>query len=84
MNQVIREYMEDFMVSAMSLFMFNRFYIILQGSVNIYRLDEDSSKKIELPFDTVTEFAKLDGDPEKREQLINQTFGNFVITLRKA
>lgn len=60
-----------------------RFYIILQGSVNIYRLDEDSPKKIELPFDTVKEFAKLDDDPEKREQLINQTFGNFIVKLCK-
>lgn len=51
--------------------------------MNIYRLDEDSSKTIERHFDTVTEFAKLDNDPEKREQLINQTFGNFVVTLCK-
>ena len=63
--------------------MSNRFYIILQGSVHIYRLDEDSPKVIERHFDTITEFAKLDADPEKREQLINQTFGNFVVTLGK-
>lgn len=59
----------------------NRFYIILQGSVNIYRLDDDSPKAIELNIDTVTEFAKLDDDPDKREELIAQAFGNYIVTL---
>jgi hypothetical protein len=51
--------------------------------VNIYRLDDDSPKAIELKFDTVTEFAKLDNDPDKREELIAQAFGNYIVTLSK-
>ncbi|CAF1355657.1 unnamed protein product [Rotaria magnacalcarata] len=57
------------------------FYIILQGSVNIYRFDEDGPKPAELEFDTVSEFTKLDSDPEKREELIAQAFGNYIVTL---
>ncbi|CAF3379761.1 unnamed protein product [Rotaria socialis] len=57
------------------------FYIILQGSVNIYRLDDDSPQAIPEDFDSVTEFTKLDAEPEKREELIIQTFGNYVVTL---
>jgi hypothetical protein len=60
-----------------------RFYIILQGSVNIYRLDDDSPKSIQIAFDTITEFAELDADPEKREELISQAFGNYIVTLGK-
>ena len=62
---------------------FLRFYIILQGSVNIYRLDDDSPKAVELGFDTVTKFRELDDDPDKREQFINQAFGNYIVTLSK-
>lgn len=61
--------------------MYIRFYIILQGSVNIYRLDDDSSQPINVEFDTVAEFAQLDSDPEKREQLIAEAFGNYIVTL---
>ena len=60
-----------------------RFYIILQGSVNIYRFDEDGPKPAALEFDTVKEFARLNDDPEKREELIAEAFGNFVVTLGK-
>lgn len=62
---------------------FNRFYIILQGSVNIYRFDEDGPKPASLDFDTVKEFSNLDDDPNKREELIGQIFGNYVVTLGK-
>jgi len=65
------------------LFVINRFYIILQGSVNIYRLDDDSPKAIELDFDTVTEFPKFDVEPDKREQFIAQAFGNYIVTLSR-
>jgi hypothetical protein len=65
------------------LFIIYRFYIILQGSVNIYRLDDDSPKAIELDFDTVTEFPKLDVEPDKREQFISQAFGNYIVTLSR-
>ncbi|CAF1203073.1 unnamed protein product, partial [Adineta ricciae] len=57
------------------------FYIILQGSVNIYRFDEDGPKPEPLEFDTVTEFAKLDNDSDKRDELIADAFGNYVVTL---
>ena len=49
--------------------------------MNIYRLDDDNPKPIEVNFDTITEFASLDDDPDEREQLILHTFGNYVITL---
>ncbi|CAF4960981.1 unnamed protein product, partial [Rotaria magnacalcarata] len=48
---------------------------------NIYRFDEDGPKPAELEFDTVSEFTKLDSDPEKREELIAQAFGNYIVTL---
>jgi hypothetical protein len=64
-------------------FILNRFYIILQGSVNIYRLDDDGPKPGPLEFDTVKEFSKLEVDPDKREELIAQTFGNYIVTLGK-
>ncbi|CAF3920227.1 unnamed protein product, partial [Rotaria sordida] len=57
------------------------FYIILQGSVNIYRCDEDGPKSTPHDFDTVKEFSKLDHDPDKREELIAQEFGNYIVTL---
>ncbi|CAF0882557.1 unnamed protein product [Rotaria sordida] len=57
------------------------FYIILQGSVNIYRCDEDGPKSAPHDFDTVKEFSKLDHDPDKREELIAQEFGNYIVTL---
>lgn len=60
---------------------FYRFYIILQGSVNIYRFDDDGPKSETLVIDTVKEFAKLDVDPDKREELIGQFFGNYIVTL---
>ena len=59
------------------------FYIILQGSVNIYRLDDEAVKSTPLPFDTVKEFARLDVEPEKREELIAEVFGNYIVTLGK-
>lgn len=62
---------------------FIRFYIILQGSVNIYRYDEDGQKPAELNFDSVTEFSKLEHDPDKREEIIAQAFGNYIVTLGK-
>ncbi|CAF4127721.1 unnamed protein product [Rotaria sp. Silwood2] len=63
-------------------FFFNtRFYIILQGSVNIYRLDDDTPQPTLIDIDTITEFAQLDADPEKREELIAQAFGNYIVTL---
>jgi len=58
-----------------------RFYIILQGSVNIYRFDDDGPKPEPLVIDTVREFNRLDVDPDKREELIAQSFGNYVVTL---
>ncbi len=58
-----------------------RFYIILQGSVNIYRSDDEGPEP--LVIDTVTEFTKLDADPDKREELIAQAFGNYIVTLGK-
>lgn len=61
----------------------HRFYIILQGSVNIYRFDEDGPKPEPLEFDTVTEFAKLDNDSDKRDELIADAFGNYIVTLGK-
>ena len=61
----------------------DRFYIILQGAVNIYRLDDESSKPIDVDLDTIAKLADLDGDPERRELLIGQTFGNYVVTLGK-
>lgn len=60
-----------------------RFYIILQGAVNIYRLDDDHSNPIEIPFDLLTKLPQLDDDPDQRESLIIQTFGNYVVTLCK-
>ncbi|CAF2902090.1 unnamed protein product [Rotaria sp. Silwood2] len=57
------------------------FYIILQGSVNIYRFDEDGPKQASPEFDTIKEFSKLDHDPNKREELIAQEFGNYIVTL---
>ncbi|CAF0826170.1 unnamed protein product [Rotaria sp. Silwood1] len=57
------------------------FYIILQGSVNIYRFDEDGPKQAPLAFDTIKEFSQLDHDPDKREELIAQEFGNYIVTL---
>lgn len=62
-------------------FFSNRFYIILQGSVNIYRLDDDSPPQMLTDFDTITEFSKLDTEPEQRDELITQTFGNYIVTL---
>jgi len=64
-------------------FIYIRFYIILQGSVNIYRLDDDNPKPIQIDFDTITTFAELDDDVEKRDELISQTFGNYIVTLSK-
>ena len=49
--------------------------------MNIYRLDDDAQKPMPLEFDTVKEFAKLDFDPDKREELIGQAFGNYIVTL---
>jgi hypothetical protein len=60
-----------------------RFYIILQGSVNIYRFDDDGPKADLVVVDTVKEFSKLDTDPDKREELIGQSFGNYIVTLGK-
>jgi hypothetical protein len=60
-----------------------RFYIILQGSVNIYRLDDDNPKPIHISFDTITTFAGLDNDAEQRDELISQSFGNYIVTLGK-
>ncbi|CAF0873630.1 unnamed protein product [Adineta steineri] len=57
------------------------FYIILQGSVKIYRLDEEGAKPVPPEFDTVIEFAKLDAEPAKREEIIVDIFGNYVVTL---
>ncbi|CAF3383316.1 unnamed protein product [Rotaria sp. Silwood1] len=57
------------------------FYIILQGSVNIYRLDDDNPQPTLIDIDTITEFAQLDADPDKREELIVQAFGNYIVTL---
>jgi hypothetical protein len=55
----------------------------LQGSVNIYRSDDDGPKIEPLVIDTVKEFTKLDSDPDKREELIAQAFGHYVVTLGK-
>lgn len=66
--------------SQTSLFV-RRFYIILQGAVNIYRLDDESTQPIQYDFDPVTKLAEFDEDPEQREQLIAQTFGSYVVTL---
>lgn len=52
--------------------------------MNIYRLEDEAVKEAPLEFDTVTEFAKLDIDPEKREELIGQAFGNYIVTLGKS
>ena len=60
------------------------FYIILQGAVNIYRLDDDTMHPIEYDFDPKSKFAEFDDDPEQREDLISQTFGNYVVTLGKS
>ncbi|UJR21571.1 hypothetical protein I4U23_024654 [Adineta vaga] len=57
------------------------FYIILQGSVNIYRLDDEIPKSSEAEVNFETEFIKVDNDPEKREEFIAQTFGNYIVTL---
>ena len=61
----------------------HRFYIILQGAVNIYRLDDESLKPIDVDLDTIAKLADLNDDPERRELLIGQTFGNYVVTLGK-
>ena len=53
----------------------------MQGSVNIYRFDDDGPKTETLVIDTVKEFSKLDVDPDKREELIAQFFGNYIVTL---
>jgi len=34
-------------------------------------------------LDTVKEFTKLDTDPDKREELIALSFGNYIVTLGK-
>lgn len=60
-----------------------RFYIILQGTVNIYRLDDEGPQPTPLTFDTVTDFPRLDDDPEKRAELITQAFGNYITKLGK-
>lgn len=49
--------------------------------MNIYRLDDDSPPQMLTDFDTITEFSKLDTEPEQRDELITQTFGNYIVTL---
>ena len=51
--------------------------------MNIYRLDDDSPPSLDVDFDTVTEFAQLDVDAEKREEIIAEAFGNYIVTLGK-
>jgi hypothetical protein len=47
-------------------------------------LEDEAVKAVPLEFDTVKEFARLDVDPEKREELIGQAFGNYIVTLGKS
>ncbi|CAF0733690.1 unnamed protein product [Didymodactylos carnosus] len=58
----------------------DKFYIILQGSVNIYRLDDDAK-----PTTADTTSATIDpsviADDEKREEVISNYFGNYIVTL---
>ena len=49
--------------------------------MNIYRLDDDGPKPVPFDFDPVREFNRLDFDPNKREELIAQAFGNYIVTL---
>ena len=70
---------EDFLC-----YFFVRFYIILQGSVNIYRLDDETPKFFETDGNLEMDLMKLHDDPEKREEFIGQTFGNYIVTLGKA
>jgi hypothetical protein len=83
MTPAIRKLIKNCVLIFQNFVVKNRFYIILQGSVDIFRADDEGSKPIQIDIDTVTEFAKLDDDPEKRELIIAQTFGNYVVTLGK-
>ena len=51
--------------------------------MNIYRLDDEGAQPTPLLFDTVKEFARLDADPDKRDELIAQAFGNYITKLGK-
>ncbi|CAF1575190.1 unnamed protein product [Adineta ricciae] len=57
------------------------FYIILQGSVNIYRLDDETPKSFETDGNVEMDLMKLHDDPEKREEFIGEAFGNYIVTL---
>ncbi|CAF1332490.1 unnamed protein product [Adineta steineri] len=59
----------------------DKFYIILQGSVNIYRLDDDNPKPTQPTSDISVEFAKLRNEPENRDLFITQNFGNYIVSL---
>ena len=49
--------------------------------MNIYRLEDESVKSMPSNLETVSEFARLNTDPEKREEIIAQAFGNYIVTL---
>ena len=51
--------------------------------MNIYRLDDESPQPTPLAIDTVKDFPRLDADPDKRDELITQAFGNFIVKLGK-
>lgn len=51
--------------------------------MNIYRLDDDAPRQLSLDFDPIKELSKPDLDPDKREELISQAFGNYIVTLGK-
>ena len=60
----------------------HRFYIILQGAVNIYRLDDDA-KPPSNEQNSGVDLTQLDNESEKRDEIIAQLFGNYVVTLGK-
>ena len=51
--------------------------------MNIYRLDDDAPKSVPLDFDPAKEFSALEFDSEKREEMIREAFGNYIVTLGK-
>lgn len=51
--------------------------------MKIYRTDDEAVKLIPTNLNTVVEFGKLHQDPEKREEMISQAFGSYIVTLGK-
>jgi hypothetical protein len=51
--------------------------------VNIYRNDDESTEPVDFKMDMIGILPELDNDPEKREQIIGQIFGNYIVTLGK-